>query len=134
MGEEKKKLIRSDEAQVLLLDRMLDAVRKLEISNKEIKQTLDEQVPEGVTDPIEPVTVTSTTRLIRPMKPWFNCSIVNGGPDTVKVLVNSEKSFEWHSVEKDETYQVDMGRPLIKDVLLQCEPNETATVRLVGTR
>jgi hypothetical protein len=127
-----KKLIRAEEAQVLLLDRMLTEMRKLRADYEEIKQIVKDQVPVGVTEPVQPITVTHDVKRVTPIKPWFNCSIVNDGPNSVKVIVNSEKSFEWHTVAKDETYRVDMGRPLIKDVLLQCNTGETADVRIVG--
>jgi hypothetical protein len=129
-----KKLIRAEEAEVMLLDKMLEEMRQLRADYVEIKRIVEDQVPSGVTDPIEPITVTHEVKRVIPVKPWFNCSIVNDGPYSVMVIVNSEKSFEWHEIAKDETYKVDMGRPLIKDVLLQCDIGETATVRLVGTR
>ena len=131
---EKRKMIPADEAQVILLDKMLQEIKQLRADQDEIRQSVRQQVPEGMTDPIEPITVTHTLKRVMPTKPWFNVSIVDDGPNDVKVLVNSERSFEWHKVAKDETYRIDMGRAIIKDVLLQCEPQESASVRVVGTR
>jgi len=84
---------------------------------------------------MEPITVTDKARrVVAPFKPWFNVTVVNDGPDDVLVTVNVEKSVEWHRMIKGESYQVNMNRGVIKDVLLKCEPNKAASVRLVGTR
>lgn len=132
MSEEK--LIPADKATVLLLDKMLEELRNVKAQGEETLAKIKEQTPEGVTEPIEPITVTSIIRRVLPTKPLFNVSIVNDGPDNVQALVNPEKSFEWHTITKDETYRVDMGRPIITEILLRCNINETANIRLVGSR
>jgi hypothetical protein len=101
----------------------------------EIYESMQEERAEGVVEPIEPISVTEEPRrVVALFKPWFDVTVVNDGPDDVWVMVNTEKSFEWHRVPKDETYKVDMKRGIIKDVLLKCEPSKTASVRLVGAR
>lgn len=94
---------------------------------------LKTQSPEGVTEP-STIRVTSIVRKVRPPKPWFSIQIVNDGDAPVYVLVSPRKSFEWHIVNKSETYKVDMMRPLIDEVLFKCDAPLTASVRLVGVR
>jgi len=125
---EEEKRVRADVLMAALLDEIAERLTTLE-------QFQREQRPEGVVEPIEPITVTDKVRrVVAPFKPWFNVEVVNNGPSDVWVIVNPEKSFDWHRVGAKETYRVPMGRPIIKDVLLKCELGETATVRLVGSR
>jgi len=125
---EEKRLIRLDVLQAALLDEIADRLLN-------IQRMVSEEKPEGVVEPIEPVSVTdSARRVVAPVKPWFSVSIVNDGPNDVYAIVNTEKSFDWHRIPVGETYKVDMKRPIIKDILLKCEPGEKASVRVVGSR
>lgn len=126
MGLEEK-AVRPEVMQLALLDEIAGRLLTLE---KHFAST----EAEGVVEPIEPITVTSTAKQIRPTKPWFSVEIVNDGPDSVLAIINTLKSFDAHDVKKDETYKVEMGKPIIKDVYMKCNPGETAIVRLVGTR
>jgi hypothetical protein len=114
----------------------LTAVLLADIDDKllAIREYAEERRAEGITEPVEPLVVTSEPRRIRAEKPWFSVMIVNDGPNDVDVIVNTEKSFREHKVAADETYKVDMFRGVIKDVLLWCAPAETASVRFVGVR
>lgn len=108
-----------------------DIARLLSKNNK----FLQEGRPEGVVEPIEPIQVTNAQRYVKaPRKPWFSVIIVNDGPDDVYAKVNLPKSDEWHRVAVDETYTISMGWGIISDVMLQCDPGHTSSVRLVGTR
>ena len=125
---EGEKRVRADVFQAALLDEIAERLLSIE-------QMLGEEKPEGVVEPMEPITVTDVTRrVMAPIKPWFSVNIVNDGPNDVYAIVNSEKSFEWHRIPKGEPYKVDMKRPVIKDVLLKCESGENASVRVVGAR
>lgn len=91
--------------------------------------------PEGEVEPVEPILVTSQERrVIPPIKPWFSVTITNDGPNPVDVLINSEKSMDWHNMLITEVFTVNMGKGIIKDILLRCDPTQTASVRMVGTR
>jgi len=114
--------------QTALLDEIAERLLK-------IQEMLAEEKPEGIVEPIEPITVTETTRrVVAPVKPWFSVTIVNDGPADVYAIVNTEKSFDTHRIAVDETYTTNMKRGIIKDVLLKCDPGKTASVRVVGTR
>ena len=66
--------------------------------------------------------------------PWFGFNMTNDGPSDVLVRVNPEKSMNSHRVRNSEPYREHMGQPVIKSIMLQCEPGRSATVRLVGAR
>jgi hypothetical protein len=102
----------------------------------EIKKLLKESQPEGVVDTVEPVTVTDQEKQVTAKlgKKWFSVSIVNDGPDSVWVLVNTDKSYDWHEMKYKDTYKVDMNGPKIKNLLLKCDKGKTAIVRIVGVR
>jgi hypothetical protein len=130
-----------------LSDRLLDWAVQLAVAEETARQKAGsvnvevapvkqkEEKLEGVVEPIEPITVSSEVRrVIPPIKPWFCVEVANDGPDDVYVLVNPEKSFDWHQVLNGETYKVDMKRPVITEVELKCESDKTASVRLVGVR
>ena len=128
-------------------DRLLDWAVQLAVAEETARQKAGsvnvevapvkqkEEKLEGVVEPIEPITVSSEVRrVIPPIKPWFCVEVANDGSDVVYVLVNPEKSFDWHQVLNGETYKVDMKRPVITEVELKCASGKTASVRLVGVR
>ena len=101
-----------------------------------IQQQLIEERPEGIIEPIENITISSNTpRVLRPTsKAWSSVEIVNDGPNDVEILVNPEKSLEYHTVRPNEAYKVELGRKAIGMVLLRCATGETASIRLVAVR
>jgi hypothetical protein len=129
MAESKQeKFVRPEVLQAALLDEIAERLYTMQ-------RFQEEERAEGVVEPIEPISVNEEPRrVIAPLKPWFSVNVVNDGPDDVYVLVNTEKSFDWHRVPKGESYRVDMKRGIIKDLLLKCEAGKTASVRLVGAR
>lgn len=130
MMEEKNKERRVSPA--VLTVALLDEVAERLLT---IQKLAEEQRAEGVVEPIEPVAVVATPRrVLAPFKPWFSITIVNDGPNDVKALVNTETGLDWHKIVKDETFKVEVNRGILKDVLLKCEPNENASVRIVGSR
>lgn len=136
-----KKLVRAEEAQVMLLDKMLQEIRRVsDQSNKtadrllEVKEIMQEEQAFGAVEAIEKFTVTSHRNHITRIKPWMSVTLVNDGPNSVFVIVNTDKSFDEHETQKGETYIIDMHRPVITDVLLWCRTGESASVRMVGIR
>ena len=137
-----KKLMRSDEAMVLLLDKLVQKTEELKKEQIETKnelanqrQILNQQTPEGIVDPMD-VRVTIENRVITPPlnKVWFSVSVVNDGPDAVYIVVNSEKSnTNPYPLNKGETFEADFGCPKIHDLLMHCETG-TANLRVRGVR
>lgn len=127
---EKAKLIRADEAQVLLLDRLLGEIRA-------VGARLKEQEPEGVVEPLSMKHVTTERMVIHPPllgKPWFSVSVVSDGPNDCMIVVNTEKSATTpYRLRMNETFEVDMGSAKIVDLLCYCEIG-TADLRIRGVR
>jgi len=111
------KYIRTDEAQVLLLDRLLAEIRN-------VKTGLEKQIPEGIVEPLSPVTVTTARRTVQSpyKKPWFSVSVVNDGPSACFIIVNSEKSTTSpYILNPNETFDIDMGIAKIVDLVAWCD-------------
>lgn len=135
-------MIRSDEAMVLLLDKLvqkMEEVKKEQIETKNElanqRQILNEQTPEGIVDPMD-VHVTTENKVVTPPlgKKWFSVSVVSDGPDAVYIVVNSEKSnTNPYPLYKGETFETDFGCPKIHDLLMHCETG-TANLRVRGVR
>jgi hypothetical protein len=107
----------------------------------DIRKLLSEAVPEGIVQPIQPITVRGDFdrpwRQVIPPDPgklWFNVSVTNDGPNSIFILVNSQRNSDWHRIDYKEVYEVHMERPKIYDVLLKCNLGDEATVRLVFVR
>lgn len=126
---EKPKLIRADEAQVMLLDKLLKEIREL---SKNVKQ----QVPEGIVEPLAQTNVTTRRGIVHPPygKRWFSVSVVNDGPDPCWIIVNSElSSTSPYELHKDEVFEVDLGYPKIVDLVHWCDSG-SAILRIRGVR
>lgn len=123
------KYIRTDEAQVLLLDRLLAEIRN-------VKRKLEEQIPEGIVEPLSMVHVTTENKVVHPPfgKNWFSVSVVNDGPDECMIVVNTEKSFTTpYCLRMNETFEIDLGTAKIADLLCHCESGH-ADLRIRGVR
>ena len=128
--------MRADEAQVMLLDKMLEEIRLMKEEAQTTARIIKEQNPEGIVEPLAIVHVTTRRQVIHPPmhKPWFSVSLTNDGPDDCCVIVNTEKSSTTpYVVRVDETFEVDMGSARIDDLLVWCESG-TASLRVRGVR
>lgn len=130
-------MIRADEAQVLLLDKLLEEIRNVKSELGEQKKLIMEQIPEGIVEPLNIVHVTDQRRVITsPLKKnWFSVSVVSDGPDPCWVIVNSEKSATSpYLLRMNETTEVDMGTAKIVDVVCYCDSGQEASLRIRGVR
>jgi len=132
---EKPKMIRADEATVLLLDKMLQEIRHLSDQNNQTTQLIKNQIPEGIIDPKEVTATTAEISIIPPLdKRWFSIAIINDGPDSCFVVVNTEKSSTNPSILLvHETFEIDLGVPKIVDALVWCASG-SAHLRVRGVR
>lgn len=116
-------------ATVFLLDEIAGRLQKLE---KQLPIR-----PEGITEPLTPVRVTTTPRVIHPplrSKLWFAVSIVNDGPDDCWIILNTEKSTpQPYLTRAGETYEADFGSPVIEDIRVYTTAG-TANLRVRGIR
>lgn len=129
-------MIRADEAQVLLLDRLLAEIRNVKSELNEQKKLIMMQIPEGIVEPLNIVHVTDQQRVIHPpmKKNWFSVSVVSDGPNSCWVIVNSEKSTTSpYFLRMGETFEVDMGTAKIEDLVFYCDFG-TADIRVRGVR
>jgi hypothetical protein len=129
-SDAKKRYIPADQAQVLLLDRLLGEIRS-------VGARLKQQEPEGVVEPLATKHVTTQRMVIHPPqldKNWFSVSVVSDGPNDCMIVVNTEKSATTpYRLRMNETFEVDMGSAKIVDLLCYCDVG-TADLRIRGVR
>jgi hypothetical protein len=92
--------------------------------------------PEGIMEPLTPVRVTSTARVIHPpgRKKWFALTIVNDGPDDCWIIVNTEKSPpQPYLTRVGESYEADFGSAVIEDIRAYTDSG-SANLRIRGIR
>ena len=100
-----------------------------------LEKHFGEEHPEGIFEPVEPINVSGTPKIIKPFsKKWFSVIVINDGSDVVHMVVNAEKNYEYHQISSGEQITVDMHIGIINDVVLRCDHGETASVRLIGVR
>ena len=122
------KRVNPEVAQVFLLDEIATRLLRLE---KQLPVR-----PEGIVEPLSPIHVTTTPRVIHPpyRKKWFSMSIVNDGPDDCWVVVNTEKSpAQPYLTRVGEAYEVDLGSATIEDIRVYADVG-TANLRIKGVR
>ena len=137
-------MIRAEEAQVLLLDKLLEEIRNVKSELADQKELIIDQtklimmqIPEGIVEPLNIVHVTDQQRVIHPPmnKKWFSVSIVNDGPDSCWVIVNSEKSTTSpYLLRMNEPTEVELGTAKIVDVVCYCDGGQEASLRIRGVR
>ena len=128
-------MIRADEATVQLLDQMLVAIRQLSEQTNKNTELIKQQIPEGIIDPKEVTATTTELSIVPPQdKKWFSLSIINDGPASCFVVVNTEKSnTNPYLLLVHETFEIDLGVPKIVDALVWCAVGST-NLRVRGVR
>ena len=87
---------------------------------------------DGVIRPYRETITPEAPLSIVPVHPWWGIFIWNEGPDPIDTFINgTEFSFR---LEDDESRKIDMGAPLLTDVLITVEAGESATVRIDTVR
>lgn len=131
----KQPMMRTDEAMVQLLDKMLQEMRRLSDQSNKTLQLVQQQIPEGIVEPLE-VDATTENKVVYPSmnKKWFSISVINDGPNTCSVILNTELSNTTsHELDSGGTFEADFGAPVIKDLLAYCTTG-TAHLRIRGIR
>jgi len=134
--DDKRKLMRADEAQVALLDKMLEEIKRVSKESHETTETLKKQVPEGIIEPLDIVTATTVPQIITPplRKPWRSVSVVNDGTNNCWIIVNTEKSStKPYDLHVGETFEVDFGIAVIDDLYVHTDAG-SASLRIRGVR
>lgn len=129
-SKEQRKILDPSVLNTAILDEIAERLYKIE-------QHYKEETPEGIVEPLATLTVTTTPVVVEPPhegKFWFSVSIINDGPNTCWVVVNTGKSSTRpHPVVEDETYEVAFTKALIYDLRLYTDSG-TTSVRITGTR
>jgi hypothetical protein len=93
-------------------------------------------IEEGIVEVLDPKKVTTEGIVVTPpytFRHWFGVKFTNDGPNSVWVIVNTEKSNKPHELKAGETWGVLFKTAIIEDMGLHTETG-TATVRIRGTR
>lgn len=113
--------------------KLLSDIKKGVESTQKISESM---IEEGIIEPLNPITVSTTRRVVFPpyrTKLWFGVKITNDGPSSIWVMVNTGKSNSPHELMNGETWGVQFKTAVIEDILLYTEGGE-ATVRVRGER
>ena len=100
----------------ILLDEIAQGIRRVE-------KAIRESMPEGIIESYE-VTATTIKQEVRPpvigdiVKKWHKVSVLNKGPETVKIAVNVGR-VNAVNIEKNRSYEVDMKSAKIEYVIYQ---------------
>ena len=87
---------------------------------------------DGVIRPYRETITPEAPLSLEPVHPWWGIFIWNEGPDPVETFINgTEFSFK---LEDLESRKIDMGAPLLTDLLITVEAGESATVRIDTVR
>ena len=112
--------------QAIQLDEIAQGIKKL------VKLTAL-TLPEGIVESYE-LTATISVQEVRPPvgKKWIKVSVLNKGPETVKVGINVG-SVNAITIEKDRSYEIDMKVPRIEYVNCKTDSGE-ANITIDGLR
>ena len=94
----------------IMLDEIAQGIRRVE-------KAIRESIPEGIIASYE-VTATTSKQEVRPppLRKWHKVSVLNKGPDTVKIAVNVGR-VNAVTIEKNRSYEIDMKSAKIEYVI-----------------
>lgn len=123
--------------QLKLLSDIKEGLLNLHSEIEAVKKLQESQIAEGIVEPLKPRTVTTAGVVVRPTyhnKPWFGVKFTNDGPQSVWIIVNTEKSStEPQELKSGETWGCDFKTAVIEDMHLATRTG-TAVVRIRGIR
>lgn len=120
--------VRTDVFQAITLNEIAKRLGKID-------QQLSELTPEGIAESIIIILSGNNLQQIRPFSPWFSVSIYNDSESdsSVQVMINKDNADK-HTIESDETYDVDMKSAKITAVYLKTVDGGSATVKISAIR
>ena len=134
MSEYRQKKIRSDEAIVRLLDKLVSDITAIKEQGNKTLELVKKQIPFGAIEPSSVKTATTTPRGITFHHPYFSLNIVNDGPDDCWITVNTEKSYTTPFLLKSGSVEeIDMNAAKIADIGYYTDSG-TAVLRIRGIR
>lgn len=126
---EEKKRIKPD----IFIATLLDDIRHEIVQTRRLTESM---IEEGILEPLNALSVTTSVITVQPphiKKPWFGVKITNEGPNSVFLVLNTEKSNQPQEIKDGETWGVQFKTAVIKDLMLWTEEG-TANVRIRGER
>ena len=141
---EQEVLVPADVAQVAILRKLLSTIEtELNSVRQEVQGLRADWLltqPEGIIEPLAPLTVTTEQTLIQPPyhavgKFWFSVVIVKEARVELNVIVNTgESGTTPHTMSVDEkVYDVYFNKACVKDLLLWTNSG-SCTVKVRGAR
>jgi hypothetical protein len=127
----KRKRVEAGPMDVALLD---------EIANRllSIEKMMAKQIPEGIVEPLNPISVTSSGRVVQPPFPnkfWFSITIVKEDAVELHLSINTETATVPYTMSANEkVYDQSFSIPCIRDVKFWTNQGETCTVKIRGSR
>lgn len=96
-----------------------------------LRKLEESKVPIGVKSIKSLVGITGMTILANP--PWISFSLINDGPGAITVWINDEKEpLSNDMIASDETYNLDMGYPIIHTLHVKSYDGTSSIVRIYG--
>ena len=134
MSGYQQKRIRSDEAIVRLLDKLVSEITVIKEQGNKTYEIVKKQIPFGAVEPLSQKVATTTPVSIRFREPFFSIAIVNDGPNDCWIIVNTEKSYTTSFLlQSGSVEEVDMKIAQIDDIRYYTDVG-TAVLRIRGVR
>ena len=134
MSGYRQKSIRSDEAIVRLLDKLVSEITVLREQGDKTYDLVKKQIPFGAIEPLHLKTATVTPQNIRFNQSYFSLNVVNDGANDCFVIVNTGKSYTTPFIIKaGSVEEIDMKTAKIVDIRFYTEVG-TTTLRIRGLR
>ena len=89
MNDYQRKTIRSDEAIVRLLDRLVSEITDIKEQGNKTYELVKKQIPFGAIEPLHLKTATTTPQSIRFRQPYFSINVVNDGDNDCFIIINT---------------------------------------------
>ena len=134
MSGYQQKRIRSDEAIVRLLDKLVSEITVIKEQGDKTYELVKKQIPFGAIEPLPVKAATTTPQSIRFHQPYFSLNVVNDGDNDCFIIINTEKSYTTSFVLKaGSSEEIDMKTAKIEDIRFYTEAG-TTTIRIRGLR
>ena len=128
------KRIRSDEAIVRLLDKLVSEITVIKEQGNKTYELVKRQIPFGAIEPLPVKTATTTPKNIRFREPYFSINVVNDGDNDCFIIINTEKSYTTSFVLKaGSSEEIDMKTAKIEDIRFYTDAG-TTVLRIRGVR
>lgn len=102
-----------------------------------MQSMMKKQLPEGIVEPLNPITVTSSARVVHPpFKPWFSVTIVKEEDVALYLRINTKNESLPYVMSADEkVFDQNFGIACIEDIMFWTDAGVTCNnVKIRGSR